>query len=158
MFRLLDGVGERCRPSHFFLCPDDRLALNLLPIYQKRHGRTCKLHTVPRPRRVGQSYVTSLFSTLWTIVCCIRTLIRTEDIDLVSVRWHSNHKIVCNGPGICVCLIMAVYIASIVSICPMMSHHLLDKVETKEQTSLCGKFRKDQKPLNDRQDAKVHGR
>lgn len=102
MFRMLQGLDATLRPTTFFLCPDDRLAGRLVRQYEKCcNMRPVVLVTLPRPRRVGQSYVTSVFTALWTLVVCIQCLFR-----------HELDAILCNGPGLCVCVALAAYLTA----------------------------------------------
>ena len=59
---------------------------------------TCKINytNIPRAREVGQSYVTAVFTTLWSIFMTI-----------FAVLSHKQHILIVNGPGSCVpvCLV-----------------------------------------------------
>lgn len=85
MFRLIQGLESAYQPCQFLLCADDHLALKLLPRYDATRPRKSIIHWLPRPRRVGQSYLTSIFTTLWTLLHCFRLLLSRagRDIDLV---------------------------------------------------------------------------
>jgi len=106
MFRLIMGMEEDLRPTVFFQCPDDRLAPQLLSQYRAANGvendTLLHVHMLPRPRKVGQSYLTSVFTTIRTILWSVWTLI-TNPVDII----------ICNGPGICIALSIAVYLSSI---------------------------------------------
>ena len=85
MFRLIQGLAPAHQPCQFILCADDQLALKLLPRYDATRPHKSTLHWLPRPRRVAQSYLTSIFTTLWTLLHCLWLLVSRDgrDIDLV---------------------------------------------------------------------------
>jgi beta-1,4-N-acetylglucosaminyltransferase len=68
MFRLLNNLDDDLQPTDFILCEDDQLAFRIL---NTRAKQSSKLIVLPRPRKVGQSYFTSIFTSLWTIVYCM---------------------------------------------------------------------------------------
>ena len=100
------GMEKDLQPTVFFQCPDDRLALKLLSQYRSAKGGgdniILQVHMLPRPRKVGQSYLTSVFTTIRTILWSVWILI-TSPVDII----------ICNGPGICIALSMAIYLSSI---------------------------------------------
>ncbi|XP_055844753.1 UDP-N-acetylglucosamine transferase subunit ALG14 homolog [Episyrphus balteatus] len=55
---------------------------------------------IPRSRHVNQSYLTSIFTTLWALLYCFYILLRDKP-----------KMVLCNGPGTCVpiCLVAALY-------------------------------------------------
>jgi beta-1,4-N-acetylglucosaminyltransferase len=61
--------------------------------------------TIPRSRRVKQSYITSVFTTLYSIVCCIPVLFR-----------HQPDLILANGPGVCVPICFLAFLSKVLLI------------------------------------------
>lgn len=58
---------------------------------------------IKRSRHVGQSYLTSVFTTIWSILQCVPTVYRVQP-DLV----------LCNGPGTCVPICLIAFMLKIV--------------------------------------------
>jgi len=63
----------------------------------------CKFYEIPRSREVGQSYITSIFTTLYSFYKSIHMVCVSSLPDLVLV----------NGPGTCIPVCMAAYIARV---------------------------------------------
>ena len=58
-----------------------------------------KVEIIPRSREVGQSYLTSVWTTLVSAVICYKILLKMAHIDLI----------LCNGPGTCVPLCLGAW-------------------------------------------------
>jgi beta-1,4-N-acetylglucosaminyltransferase len=65
-------------------------------------------HTIPRSREVGQSYVTSLFTTLHAVVHATRTVFSSRP-----------GLILCNGPGTCLPICAIAVVASSLALWPI---------------------------------------
>jgi beta-1,4-N-acetylglucosaminyltransferase len=61
--------------------------------------------TIPRSRRVKQSYFTSIFTTLHSIVCCIPVVFRQRP-----------ELILANGPGVCVPICFLAFLSKVLMI------------------------------------------
>lgn len=70
------------------------------------------LHRIPRARHVGQSYPSSLLSTLHSFRYCL-SLIFCSHIDVL----------ICNGPGTCVPLVAAVLLRRVLMNTTTTNHH-----------------------------------
>ena len=57
---------------------------------------TKEIHKIPRSRKVGQSYFTSIFTTLYSLLICFQMMFTL-----------SPEVLVCNGPGTCVPVCLA---------------------------------------------------
>lgn len=58
---------------------------------------------IPRSREVGQSYISSIFTTLWSFLCCFQMV------------WRDCPRLVlCNGPGTCVPICLAAFLLRLV--------------------------------------------
>lgn len=68
--------------------------------YKKNPIYSC--FKVPRSRDVKQSYITSIFSTLYSILCSIPIVLRTRP-----------ELILCNGPGTCIPLCFIAFLLKI---------------------------------------------
>jgi len=65
--------------------------------FEGRNGRReCSVAFIPRAREVGQSYFTSIGTTLRAIFASFRVVYR-----------HNASTILCNGPGVCVPIVIA---------------------------------------------------
>lgn len=86
MFRFISNLNDELQPNCFYYCPDDRLALRLInDLYCSTSYDESPLTLIklPRPRKVGQIYLTSIFTTLWTLIFCIYTLLWNYTPDMV---------------------------------------------------------------------------
>ena len=69
---------------HYILAETDKMGLNkimdtetLLFSKQTTEVKTSDIFTVtkiPRSREVGQSYISSIFTTLWAMICCVKAV------------------------------------------------------------------------------------
>ncbi|GET90638.1 glycosyltransferase family 28 protein, putative [Leishmania tarentolae] len=84
------------RPFYVASATDLHSASLASELEQRRFERRVIVHTIPRAREVGQSYLTSIITTLRATVACFR-LICTERPDVLLT----------NGPGVCVPVIAA---------------------------------------------------
>lgn len=65
-----------------------------------------EIYRIPRSREVGQSYLTSIFTTLWAFGSSFVLVLRTRP-DLV----------LCNGPGTCLPIAVCTFLLRIVGLC-----------------------------------------
>ena len=71
-------------------------------------GPQFRIITLPRARKVHQSYLTSVATTLWTILFCLwHVTIRPP---LLSPRRKIADVIITNGPGTCVPIIFCAFL------------------------------------------------
>lgn len=68
MLRIIDGLDNELRPTHFIVGIGDKLSLDKLASIRMKHKQ---IISISRPRNVGQSYVTSVFTTLRTAFECL---------------------------------------------------------------------------------------
>ena len=76
MFRLLRGLDpHRYTPRIYVTASTDHLSANHCERFEsqwEQEGRSWKVETIPRARQVGQSYLTSIFTTLRAFCgCCL---------------------------------------------------------------------------------------
>lgn len=64
-----------------------------------------KFRTIPRSRKVGQSFFTSIFTTLYSLVMNIPLLLVKPKLLLV------------NGPGVCLPVVVTIFIGNVLGIC-----------------------------------------
>lgn len=115
MFRIIPTLKAELRPTTFILGPDDILGRKLISMYVESSiypsdRASPSILEIKRPRRVGQDYLTSMFSTIWTLLCAIYLLLPGRG----GSKLGEDHKldlVICNGPGICVCIAVAARLA-----------------------------------------------
>eukprot|EP01090_Pellita_catalonica_P021175 TRINITY_DN7855_c0_g1_i1.p1 TRINITY_DN7855_c0_g1~~TRINITY_DN7855_c0_g1_i1.p1 ORF type:complete len:212 (-),score=5.49 TRINITY_DN7855_c0_g1_i1:125-760(-) len=94
-------------PRHYVFADTDSHSQRKMEAFEKElgdHG-SYKSYVIPRSREVGQSYVTSIFSTLKSLLFCIKIAFRVRP-DLILV----------NGPGTCVPICFAAYLPKILGL------------------------------------------
>mmetsp|Transcript_16164 Transcript_16164/g.25211 ORF Transcript_16164/g.25211 Transcript_16164/m.25211 type:complete len:221 (+) Transcript_16164:198-860(+) len=70
------------------------------------HLKPDSVYRIPRSREVGQSYFTSIFTTLWSIASVFRL-----------VFWTRPDVLICNGPGTCIPVAFSVICLRILGWC-----------------------------------------
>eukprot|EP00760_Papus_ankaliazontas_P039633 PhM_4_TR9744/c0_g1_i1/m.68655/K07441/ALG14; beta-1,4-N-acetylglucosaminyltransferase len=73
----------------------------------ERPGLGYTIYSVPRARHVGQSYITSVFTTLWAALFSFWVVVRTRP-----------ELVLTNGPGTCVPIAIIAYVARFVCLAP----------------------------------------
>lgn len=84
---------------------------------------------IPRSRNVGQSYVSSVWTTLWSILKCIPLVYRTKP-----------NLILCNGPGTCVPICLIAFLLKIIFINSDCKIVFIESVCRTKSLSLSGKL------------------
>ena len=95
---LLDGRGsKRYESRHYVHADTDTIAVRRAQVVEDSttHG-TARFHAIPRAREVGQSYLTSVGTTLKGIAAAVRLL-----------ALHPPDLLLCNGPGTCLPVVLA---------------------------------------------------
>jgi beta-1,4-N-acetylglucosaminyltransferase len=96
MTALLARMDHACfQPLHFIVADTDSTSMERvkscgLATAQSRAGAT-HFHTIPRSREVGQSWVSTVFTTARSFISCTAIVIRVRP-----------ELVICNGPGTCV--------------------------------------------------------
>lgn len=91
MLALVQEMSERYAPLHVVVADTDKTSLPKFEASSPRLSARADIHTIRRSREVGQSFVTSAWTT------AVATL------DSIFVVLQSRPKLVlCNGPGTCV--------------------------------------------------------
>lgn len=123
MVKLISNLDLRTKykPVHFLVSEDDTLSRNKIAQYTTESGGY--VHITRRSRKVGQSYLTSV----------ITTLVASYDALMLCLRIRPE-VIICNGPGTCIpmCLISKMVLRTIVifveSFCRVESLSLSGKI------------------------------
>jgi len=102
MIRLLTCLeAKRYSPLAYVLATSDTTSLDRIEASPAaRHGDA--VYWIPRSREVGQSYITSIFTTIRSFIHSIYVATRVRP-DLV----------LCNGPGTCLPIVMVVFLLRI---------------------------------------------
>ncbi|KAG5472275.1 hypothetical protein LSCM1_03674 [Leishmania martiniquensis] len=100
MLRVITGLPSSywsgTRPFYVISATDTHSCSLASQLEQRRFERGAIVYTIPRAREVGQSYLTSIVTTLKATLACFR-LVCTEKPDVLLT----------NGPGVCVPVIAA---------------------------------------------------
>lgn len=67
-----------------------------LSSFEKENDKSWKIERIPRAREVGQSYLSSVFTTIWALI---------QSFFLVLAR--RPKLILCNGPGVCIPIVFS---------------------------------------------------
>lgn len=98
MLRLMDKMNQsKFMPRLYVLADTD--TTSRIRVENVESGTEWSIASIPRSRYVNQSYVTSIFSTIYSIVMTVPVIISFKP-DLV----------LCNGPGTCVPVCFVVFI------------------------------------------------
>ncbi|XP_076062682.1 ALG14, UDP-N-acetylglucosaminyltransferase subunit [Oratosquilla oratoria] len=104
MFKLLSTLNfEKYYPRIYVVTYSDPLSQGKVAEFEKGDGYA--VEKVPRSRKVGQSYFTSVFTFLWACVGSCRIVVH-----------HLPDVILCNGPGICLPLILFMLLLRVFSL------------------------------------------
>ncbi|EDQ85692.1 uncharacterized protein MONBRDRAFT_28936 [Monosiga brevicollis MX1] len=98
MIRLLQGFPSHAlEPIHYVIAATDAMSLGRLLKHDPKSQEHQRVLLTPRAREVGQSYVTSIASTLYALLFAILLVWKTRP-QLLFI----------NGPGTCIPLCLAV--------------------------------------------------
>ncbi|XP_063722542.1 UDP-N-acetylglucosamine transferase subunit ALG14 homolog [Symsagittifera roscoffensis] len=102
MLRLLDHMQKEIyNPRYYFLANTDHMSIKKLKL--RSVDPNC-IQLIPRSREVGQSYLTSIFSTL---LACLSTIPRA--------LWINPDLLMVNGPGTCLPVCIAALITNMLT-------------------------------------------
>lgn len=102
ILRLMSGVEGKYYPRHFVVARCDRISEKKIHTFEHRRvygseaEKNYKVHRIPRSRSVGQSYITSILTTLYASLYCFPLVCKIRP-----------NVILCNGPGTCIPLCFA---------------------------------------------------
>lgn len=126
MIRIISELDPDLRPTQYILSQGDTLSFEKA---QKLLGAELKEFIwLPRPRNVGQSYLTSIATSLKTLFKCL---------ELFS---HNMPKLLlCNGPGICVVVSLSLILISIFTGRPLPKIVYIESFARTRSLSLSGR-------------------
>lgn len=71
LMRMIGGLPEDLQPTHYIVGEDDSLSVEKLA-HANGHGGKYRLVRLPRPRAVGQSYLSSIATSVRTLYECVQ--------------------------------------------------------------------------------------
>ena len=105
MLHLLGQLdANKYTPLTYVVASTDTTSLRRVEAGNFRRANT--IYQIPRSREVGQSYWTSIGTTLWSLCSCVGLVLRTRP-----------GLLLCNGPGTCLPIAVWVLVARIVGWC-----------------------------------------
>ena len=122
MLHLLTSVtSENYTPLNYVMASSDTTSKNRLgafdastaksPSDKSGHSKTLppynEIYTIPRAREVGQSYFTSIFTTINSILHSARIVLIDTRPDLLLI----------NGPGTCLPIALCTFMARVMGVC-----------------------------------------
>jgi beta-1,4-N-acetylglucosaminyltransferase len=126
LLRLLSGLPDHYQPVDYIIGKTDKFSMEKCKQFEEQRAkqnpiREYSFHHIVRSREVGQSWITSFFSTLLACVVAVPAVFRLKP-DLV----------LCNGPGTCipVCAIAFLYKMLGVNSCWIVYVESICRVET----------------------------
>lgn len=121
---------DRFTPRTYILASSDTTSMNKIVELENSFANQgeYKIIAIPRSRKVHQSYVTSIFTTLYSIVYCVPLVLK-----------DAPDVILCNGPGTCIPICVVAFVSRVLcmsetvivfveSICRVRSLSLTGKI------------------------------
>ena len=91
MLQLLQSLNpQQYSPLTFIVAQTDTTSLRRVAVHTNQRTPDAIYH-IPRSREVGQSYITSIATTLWSLIYTLGLVVRIRP-----------GLVLCNGPGTCV--------------------------------------------------------
>lgn len=111
MLRLLQNVDfHNYSPRYYIIAKTDTTSLNKVRSFEEtKHSKVDEdyfIITIPRSRSVGQSYITSVFTTIISILYSVPIIFKLR-ADLI----------LCNGPGTCIPICVLSFLMKCAFIC-----------------------------------------
>ncbi|XP_075257660.1 UDP-N-acetylglucosamine transferase subunit ALG14-like isoform X2 [Convolutriloba macropyga] len=126
MLRLIDVLPiETYSPRYYFVANTDKMSIKKIN-HRSVDPKYIKL--IPRSREVGQSYLSSVFST---IIACIYTV--------PLALWVNPDLLLVNGPGTCLPACLAAVIANLITL-NRVTVVFVESICRTESLSLLGKI------------------
>eukprot|EP00049_Salpingoeca_infusionum_P008886 m.147172 g.147172 ORF g.147172 m.147172 type:complete len:184 (-) comp14161_c0_seq1:196-747(-) len=100
MVQLMTHLTENYSPRLYMLVDGDAISEAKAQVFEKQtYNEQAQIVKIPRSRRVGQSYLTSIFTTLWALF-----------LSFLPVFRFLPDVVLCNGPGSCVPVCIAAFL------------------------------------------------
>eukprot|EP01091_Cochliopodium_minus_P016048 TRINITY_DN5892_c0_g1_i1.p1 TRINITY_DN5892_c0_g1~~TRINITY_DN5892_c0_g1_i1.p1 ORF type:complete len:211 (+),score=57.63 TRINITY_DN5892_c0_g1_i1:3-635(+) len=128
MVSLLDKISVKNYTPRIYVIDDKNKTSEFRAKQREQNNKDYSIIKIPKSRDVGQSYLTSIFSTLKTFLFAI-VLIFKEKPELI----------LCNGPGTCVPIVVSSYISKFLGVTNSKSI-FVESIARVESLSLTGKI------------------
>lgn len=109
MLQLMKSLDfSKYYPRHYILANTDVTSKQKIYTLEEKYSEEKDFHLIPIPRsrKVGQSYVTSVFSTLYSVIYSIPVMLKLRP-----------ELILCNGPGTCIPICVVAFLMKAVFFC-----------------------------------------
>lgn len=114
MIALLSGVDKsRYTPRTYVYCRGDSMSVQLVSDLEQSQ-QAYSLLALPRARRVGQSWISTLGTALWTLLWAVHYTFFVPLRARPSQPWVD--VLLVNGPGTCVVLVLVMYIRRVLGL------------------------------------------
>lgn len=109
MIKLLGGSDMKViQPREYIVADSDQMSLQKIKQFENKKTESgYAVSKISRSRHVGQSYVTSVFTTLWAILYSMPLIFKIKP-----------QLLLVNGPGTCIPCCLIVYILSRINLIP----------------------------------------
>ncbi|XP_071954276.1 UDP-N-acetylglucosamine transferase subunit ALG14-like [Antedon mediterranea] len=138
VIRLLSGLSDSYAPRIYVVADTDTMSHEKIKKFEdsKKNIESCSksvsesyiIHNIPRSREVRQSYITSVFSTLYSTLYAFPLVFKVAP-DLI----------LCNGPGTCIPLCFAGFIMRILGLKKVIQVYV-ESICRVQHLSLSGKI------------------
>uniref|UniRef100_H2Z789 UDP-N-acetylglucosamine transferase subunit ALG14 n=1 Tax=Ciona savignyi TaxID=51511 RepID=H2Z789_CIOSA len=108
LIRLLSSLPSATLERHYAVADTDRMSIKKITEFESKLSSKSKYFTyvIPRSREVAQSWLSTVFTTLFSFVYCIPVILKSKPDILL-----------CNGPGTCIPICIAALIFKFLGFC-----------------------------------------
>ena len=106
LLQLLQTLSDHYNPRHYIVATTDTLSQHRIEMFEETRNVDITISKIPRAREVGQSYLTSLLTTMFSQLVCVPYVARARP-DIVLV----------NGPGTCIPVCVFVLVMRCLGLC-----------------------------------------
>ncbi|UJR21984.1 hypothetical protein I4U23_025052 [Adineta vaga] len=130
MFRLLSGTDLNVyKPRHYTIASTDKMSAKKMNEFEQNTLEDMNVSFINRSRHVGQSYISSIFTTLWAFFTVIPLVYRIRP-----------KLILVNGPGTCIPIVIASLLLSFLFIIHRPKIVFVESICRAQTLSLTGKI------------------
>ncbi|CAF1413560.1 unnamed protein product [Adineta ricciae] len=130
MFRLLSGTDPNVyKPRHYMIASTDKMSAKKMNEFERNTLEDMDVTFINRSRHVGQSYISSVFTTLWAFFTVIPFVYRIRP-----------KLILINGPGTCIPIVIASLLLSILFLIRRPKIVFVESICRVQSLSLTGKI------------------
>ncbi|MEE6495735.1 hypothetical protein FKM82_002130 [Ascaphus truei] len=133
ILRLLSSLSKSYSPIHYIVAETDEMSENKIHSFESTKASVISkplysIHRIPRSREVGQSWSSSLLTTVHSIF-----------YSLPLTAWLQPDLVLCNGPGTCVPVCLSALLLGIFGIKKVIIVYV-ESICRVESLSLSGRF------------------